>query len=105
MAVVCLFTCVQVSAHLGGLNSQGCHSGSKPYHCHRASSEMVGNRLRCDLGSNSSDCIRKRYKPIIEPSNEYSSMWSQGLQYKVRRSAYPSAKDVTGGALARIMEN
>ena len=42
--------------HSGGLNSQGCHAGSKPYHCHRSSSEMVGNRLRCDLGSESAEC-------------------------------------------------
>lgn len=44
------------SAHSGGLNSQGCHAGSKPYHCHRSPSEMVGNRLRCDLGSRSIEC-------------------------------------------------
>lgn len=44
------------SAHSGGLNSQGCHGGSKPYHCHRSPSEMVGNRLRCDLGSRSIEC-------------------------------------------------
>jgi len=25
-----------VSAHSGGLNSAGCHAGSKPYHCHRS---------------------------------------------------------------------
>lgn len=23
-------------AHSGGLNAQGCHAGSKPYHCHRS---------------------------------------------------------------------
>lgn len=44
------------SAHSGGLNSSGCHAGSRPYHCHRAPSEMVGNRLRCDLGSRSIEC-------------------------------------------------
>ena len=27
---------VQAYAHSGGLNKQGCHAGSKPYHCHRA---------------------------------------------------------------------
>lgn len=43
-------------AHSGGLNSQGCHAGSRPYHCHRSPSEMVGNRLRCDLGSRSVEC-------------------------------------------------
>ena len=25
-----------VEAHSGGLNKQGCHAGSQPYHCHRA---------------------------------------------------------------------
>ena len=44
-------------AHSGGLNAQGCHAGSRPYHCHRSPSEMVGNRLRCDLGSRSKECM------------------------------------------------
>ncbi len=44
-------------AHSGGLNAQGCHAESKPYHCHRSPREMVGNRLRCDLGSRSQECI------------------------------------------------
>ena len=44
--------------HSGGLNSQGCHGGSQPYHCHRSQNEMVGNRLRCDLGSRSAECTR-----------------------------------------------
>ena len=26
----------QADAHSGGLNKQGCHAGSKPYHCHVA---------------------------------------------------------------------
>ena len=25
----------QVAAHIGGLNKQGCHAGSQPYHCHK----------------------------------------------------------------------
>jgi hypothetical protein len=45
-----------IFAHSGGLNASGCHGGSKPYHCHRSASEMVGNRLRCDLGSKSKEC-------------------------------------------------
>jgi hypothetical protein len=28
----------QVAAHSGGLNKQGCHAGSQPYHCHRGPS-------------------------------------------------------------------
>lgn len=52
-----------VQAHSGGLDSSGCHSGSQPYHCHRTPSEMVGNRLRCDLGSRSVECLD--YTPPI----------------------------------------
>lgn len=51
-------TTVSTHAHSGGLDANGCHAGSKPYHCHRSPSEMVENRLRCDLGSKSVDCIR-----------------------------------------------
>ena len=52
----------KVFAHSGGLNASGCHGGSRPYHCHRTPSEMVvtaggRNRLRCDLGSRSRECI------------------------------------------------
>lgn len=46
--------------HSGGLDANGCHAGSQPYHCHRAPSEMIGNRLRCDLGSRSKECIGDR---------------------------------------------
>ena len=54
--IIVFSTSQYASAHSGGLNSQGCHAGSKPYHCHRSPSEMVGNRLRCDLGSRSIEC-------------------------------------------------
>ena len=57
----------QVYAHSGGLDSSGCHGGSRPYHCHRSSSEMVGNRLRCDLGSRSSECDRGGGSQAIQP--------------------------------------
>ena len=60
----------EVEAHSGGLNSQGCHAGSKPYHCHRSSSEMVGNRLRCDLGSRSKECDKRKPAPPSQENNE-----------------------------------
>lgn len=55
-----------ILAHSGGLNANGCHGGSRPYHCHRRPTEMVvtstgHNRLRCDLGSRSAEC-RQGYK-------------------------------------------
>ncbi len=31
----------QAFAHSGGLNKQGCHAGSKPYHCHRAPRKLL----------------------------------------------------------------
>ncbi len=51
-------------AHSGGLDSNGCHAGSQPYHCHRLPSDMVGNRLRCDLGSRSSECVAG--EPLVQ---------------------------------------
>ena len=58
------------NAHSGGLNASGCHGGSRPYHCHRAASEMVRtstghNRLRCDLGSQSRECRGQTRQPAI----------------------------------------
>lgn len=58
---LCIFMTTGVLAHSGGLNSQGCHAGSRPYHCHRSSTEMVkssngGYRLKCSEGSQSKDC-------------------------------------------------
>lgn len=34
------YTTSVVHAHSGGLNGDGCHAGSRPYHCHRAQTEM-----------------------------------------------------------------
>lgn len=65
---------ISANAHSGGLNSQGCHAGSKPYHCHRSASEMVrsnsgGNRLRCTAGSRSKDCRGSANSQDISPLN------------------------------------
>ena len=35
-----LFSAQSAFAHSGGLNAQGCHAGSRPYHCHRAQSSL-----------------------------------------------------------------
>ena len=35
IAVLTMMT-TQAVAHSGGLNKQGCHSGSQPYHCHKS---------------------------------------------------------------------
>ena len=31
----------QAGAHSGGLDKQGCHAGSKPYHCHKAQKSLL----------------------------------------------------------------
>ncbi len=35
LAAMLLILANQATAHSGGLNKQGCHAGSKPYHCHK----------------------------------------------------------------------
>ena len=35
-ATLFIVLATQVGAHSGGLDKQGCHAGSKPYHCHKA---------------------------------------------------------------------
>ncbi|WP_156121928.1 YHYH domain-containing protein [Halocynthiibacter namhaensis] len=32
--LVVLLTCTSAIAHSGGTNKDGCHAGSRPYHCH-----------------------------------------------------------------------
>ena len=66
-----------VYAHSGGLDSQGCHGGSKPYHCHRSASEMVpstsgGYRLKCSAGSRSEDC--KKVAAIEEAKKQCAEL-------------------------------
>jgi hypothetical protein len=63
-----------VMSHSGGLNSSGCHAGSKPYHCHRSASEMTksssgGNRLKCSAGSTSKDCRNNNVTSHTASSN------------------------------------
>lgn len=70
--------------HSGGLDANGCHAGSQPYHCHRAPSEMVGNRLRCDLGSRSKECIGDR-SINLPPANSTPS--SRGIVDSSERAA------------------
>jgi len=48
---------VPAFAHSGGLNAQGCHAGSQPYHCHRA--QVTPPRVATPLLGNTSgdrDC-------------------------------------------------
>ena len=65
-----LFFSAMSHSHSGGLDANGCHAGSQPYHCHRAPSEMVGNRLRCDLGSRSKDCVDSPVRQVTSSSSQ-----------------------------------
>jgi len=60
-------------AHSGGLNAQGCHGGSRPYHCHRSPGEMNGNRLRCDLGSRSRECTSRSRSTSSDTVRQYQA--------------------------------
>ena len=35
LGILFLVLTTQAGAHSGGLDKQGCHAGSKPYHCHK----------------------------------------------------------------------
>lgn len=74
---------LSAQAHSGGLNSSGCHAGSKPYHCHRAASDMMqgssgGYRLKCSKGSRSEDCVA----PEQNKSNTKSQLPSKNFEVK-----------------------
>ena len=63
-------------SHSGGLNSSGCHAGSKQYHCHRSASEMAksssgGNRLKCSAGSTSKDCSNDTSNSPVKTETTY----------------------------------
>ena len=82
-------------AHSGGLDANGCHAGSKPYHCHRAPSEMVGNRLRCDLGSRSRECIgNSSYSSSssvrTSPGNARATLPKRSNPYSAKAMTYSS---------------
>ncbi|WP_366914659.1 YHYH domain-containing protein [Roseovarius sp.] len=34
-------------AHSGGLDANGCHAGSQPYHCHRSASQSSNSSSDC----------------------------------------------------------
>ena len=38
MIVIILISPIMVSSHSGGTDSNGCHAGSQPYHCHNSKS-------------------------------------------------------------------
>ena len=77
-------------SHSGGLNSSGCHSGSKPYHCHRSQSEMTksssgGNRLKCSSGSTSKDCKKS--------TNSVTSVYQNNTKNELKKTQYVSSAD------------
>jgi peptidoglycan hydrolase-like protein with peptidoglycan-binding domain len=83
-----------LSAHSGGLNAAGCHGGSRPYHCHRSQREMVTtrdgrNRLRCDLGSRSRECIGRNAPRNVPVLN---------IQIQLRRHCNDLPGDFADGA-------
>ena len=45
VVAILTFLTTQAVAHSGGLNKQGCHAGSQPYHCHRASKPAPNAQL------------------------------------------------------------
>jgi len=87
------------SAHGGRLDANGCHGGSRPYHCHRSPSEMVpsssgGSRLRCSAGSNSQDCsgsgISNQQLEAIMATPKNTRYYREGKDYYVDAKTNPT---------------
>lgn len=90
-----------LNAHSGGLNAAGCHGGSRPYHCHRAPSEMVRtrdgrNRLRCDLGSQSRECSSTRRSATATRTRVLN------LQIQLRRHCSGLPADFASGTTSQV---
>lgn len=81
---VCYPSVAVVKDHPGGLDAQGCHAGSKPYHCHRPASSMTKtldgrNRLKCSEGSRSLECTKSRTNRSTIDEAGSSATW-RGLK-------------------------
>mgnify|MGYP006105919915 CR=1 FL=1 len=90
-------------SHSGGLNSSGCHAGSKPYHCHRSASEMTksssgGNRLKCSSGSTSKDCSNSNAISPTAPSNS-GAINTEGETFVSEVSSNTNVADIDGEAI------
>ncbi len=70
-------------SHGGGLNAQGCHAGTQPYHCHRSPAEMVVRDgrpgLRCDLGSRAQACQSGMSGDVVRTYQQYLVFHCLGL--------------------------
>lgn len=91
---------VTANAHSGGLNASGCHAGSQPYHCHRSSSEMVRtsdgrNRLRCNLGSQSKECVDNTQRTGQPPTSSSAGFDIETHALQMRLIQYCSGLSVS----------
>lgn len=89
-------------AHSGGLDSNGCHGGSKPYHCHRSSSDMVTtqggqNRLRCSLGSRSSECRTSATRSTSSTSSTSTSNSFSSRTYQLQSKLMNHCSGLSAG--------
>lgn len=105
IAMIFLFP-ASVMSHSGGLNSSGCHAGSKPYHCHRSPSEMTksssgGNRLKCSSGSTSKDCRNNNVISQTASSNS-TAINTDGETVVSKVSSNANVADADGEAITLL---
>lgn len=76
-----------VYSHSGGLDANGCHAGSRPYHCHRA---QTSNKS-ADVNSNG--CLRTYVGVCIKPGSDVDCAGGSGNGPRYVRGPFR----VTGG--------
>jgi hypothetical protein len=59
----------RASAHAGGLDSNGCHSGLQPYHCHRAYSGTPNNTTDTSTTIAETPTVSAISPPLKSPQN------------------------------------
>ena len=67
-------------AHSGGLNAQGCHAGSQPYHCHSGGSSGSGiseSTFSYRKELNSASTVSNGDKASLCPNNLFSELLRQ----------------------------
>lgn len=110
LALLFIATASSLWAHGGRLNGQGCHGGSRPYHCHRSASEMVpassrGYRLKCSNGSSSADCSRSAPVRLTAPTRAQPSNpvhQYEPSRIEPSRTASPPAPATSGFQAERV---
>jgi endonuclease YncB( thermonuclease family) len=98
--IALLFSVPQhAEAHSGGLNSQGCHAGSQPYHCHRPQ----GQAGTGSTGSTSSSGQRRVISGVITSVRDGDTFLLGNLPIRLAAVDCPETNTQSGRRAAQFL--